>query len=92
MDAGEVVMFREMLGLGQAAMARVFGVDRSTIRRWEEGLTEAPVMLDLAAMTVMHLRGGMDGNAYPSVPDIYRVMQEYGVTEDIAIRAFGVEP
>lgn len=92
MDADEVRAFREMLGLSQAAMARVFGVDRSTIRRWEEGETEAPLLLDLAAMTVVHLRGEMGGNRYPSVTDIYRVMQEYGVTQDIAIRAFGVEP
>lgn len=42
--------------------------------------------------TVAEYRAEMQGNNYPLMSDVIRVMREEGLSQDEAIRAFGVEP
>ena len=42
--------------------------------------------------TVAEYRAQMQGNNYPLMSDVQRVMREEGLSQEDAIRAFGVEP
>jgi len=94
MTPAELSALRQELRLSQAALARVLGVDRGTIIRWEQGRTRIPAMLDLAAVAIRQHRAGLQsrGLGYPMVADVTGVMSEEGVDQATAIRLFGVEP
>lgn len=48
MSGRELRAARERLGLTQAELAKVVGVQRVTVARWEAGLRKIPPMLTLA--------------------------------------------
>lgn len=92
MTPAEFAAIRSELGLSQLALSRVLGVARMTVLRWENGLVPIPRTVDLAIDNIRRHRAAMVGNAYPLMGDVLRVMREEGLSQDDAVRAFGVEP
>jgi len=88
----EFLQFRNDIRASQESLARVLGVTRFTIIRWESGETAIPRTAELAVDTIRRHRAAMQGNHYPLMADVLRVMREEGIGQDDAIRAFGVEP
>lgn len=56
MTPQELVDRREELRLTRAELARILGISRSTLHRWEAGDTAIPPYLELALAYVRHNR------------------------------------
>jgi transcriptional regulator with XRE-family HTH domain len=52
MNGKELKQKREALGMTQMELARVLGVDVSTVSRWERGIRSIPAHLPLALETL----------------------------------------
>lgn len=55
-------------------------------------MTEPKQQPERPPKNVVERRAEMQGNNYPLMVDVLRVMREEGLSQDEAIRAFGVEP
>lgn len=92
MTPDELRSLRAELRATQESLARILGVDRRAVIRWEAGQVAIPRTVELALDNIRRHRAEMTGNHYPLMADVLRVMQEEGLTQDDAVRAFGVEP
>jgi transcriptional regulator with XRE-family HTH domain len=61
MEAGDLTVRREALGLSQKGLAGRFGVHYMTISKWERGLHRIPEMVDLALMELERRAGSGRG-------------------------------
>ncbi len=84
--------FRAEIGASQGSLARILGVTRYTVIRWESGDTRVPRTVELAMDNIRRHRAEMRGNNYPLMSDVLHVMREEGLNQDEAVRIFGVEP
>ena len=92
MTSTEFRQFRNDLRTSQESIARILGVDRRTIIRWESGESPIPQAIALATDNILRHRAEMAGNHYPLMSDVLAVMRAEGLSQDEAARAFGVEP
>jgi DNA-binding XRE family transcriptional regulator len=93
MTPAELTAFREELRMDMATLARVLGVDKSTVPRWEAGTTKLHPLLPFACAAIRHMRlHHMAGQGYPLMGDVLALVQGDGVTQDLGVRLFGVEP
>lgn len=92
MTPTELTAAREELHLTQSAMARVLDIDRATLIRWENGTARIPMLADLALITIRRHRASMAGAGMPYMGDVLAIMNTLGVSQDVAVRSFGVEP
>lgn len=60
--------------------------------RWETGGTPIPVYLPLALLWIRHTRRTMQGNNYPLMADVQRLMLDEDIDQDTAVRSFGAAP
>lgn len=67
MNASEFSAIRTELGLSQAGIASVLGVDQGTISRWESGKTRTPAAIELALKTLRENRTTMPEDRRPRI-------------------------
>lgn len=93
MTPEQLATLRESLRMSREQLGDALGVDRATIWRWESGETPSPTYLPLALLWIRHCRRDtMQGNGYPLMVDVHRLMLDEDIDQDTAIRSFGAAP
>lgn len=92
MTPEQLATLRESLRMSREQLGDALGVDRATIWRWESGETPSPTYLPLALLWIRHTRSSMQGNQYPLMADVHRLMLDEDVDQETAVRSFGAAP
>ena len=92
MNPEQLATLRESIRVNREQLADALGVDRTTVWRWETGETPSPAYLPLALLWIRHTRRTMQGNQYPLMADVHRLMLDEDVDQETAVRSFGAAP
>jgi len=92
MTPEQLATLRESVSMNREQLADALGVDRTTVWRWETGETPIPAYLPLALLWIRHTRSIMQGNNYPLMADVLRIMLDEDIDQETAIRSFGAAP
>lgn len=87
-----ITTLRESIRMSREQLADALGIDRTTVWRWETGEASTPAYLPLALLWIRHTRRAMQGNGYPLMLDVHRLMLDEDIDQDTAIRSFGAAP